>query len=97
MLTLRYYFFYYYEYYQARGAIDYLEISKEFHTVILENIPKMTLFNKTEARRFITLVDTFYDNKVCVHFFFFFNFFSIQDWNDFLLNIIVRTMGNFFN
>ncbi|XP_062582653.1 AFG1-like ATPase [Saccostrea cucullata] len=24
----------------------------------------MTLFNKTEARRFITLVDTFYDNKV---------------------------------
>uniref|UniRef100_A0A8W8JFW5 Lactation elevated protein 1 n=1 Tax=Magallana gigas TaxID=29159 RepID=A0A8W8JFW5_MAGGI len=49
---------------QARGAIDYLEISKEFHTVILENIPKMTLFNKTEARRFITLVDTFYDNKV---------------------------------
>ncbi|XP_061167466.1 AFG1-like ATPase [Saccostrea echinata] len=49
---------------QARGAIDYLEISKEFDTVILENIPKMTLFNKTEARRFITLVDTFYDNKV---------------------------------
>ncbi|XP_056014027.1 AFG1-like ATPase isoform X2 [Ostrea edulis] len=51
---------------QARGAIDYLEISKEFDTVILQNIPKMTLFNKTEARRFITLVDTFYDNKVRV-------------------------------
>lgn len=69
MLMLRRYFFYYHESFKARGAIDYLEISKEFHTVILENIPKMTLFNKTEARRFITLVDTFYDNKVCVNFF----------------------------
>lgn len=67
MLTLGL-FLYNYESFKARGAIDYLEISKEFHTVILENIPKMTLFNKTEARRFITLVDTFYDNKVCVNF-----------------------------
>lgn len=67
MLSL---FLYIYESFKARGAIDYLEISKEFHTVILENIPKMTLFNKTEARRFITLVDTFYDNKVCFNWIF---------------------------
>lgn len=46
------------------GAVDYLEISKEFHTVILRNIPEMSLRQKSAARRFITLVDTFYDSQV---------------------------------
>lgn len=50
--------------FQARGAVDYLEISKHFHTVILRNIPRMTLKQKSEAKRFIVMVDTFYDNKV---------------------------------
>ncbi|KAJ8314746.1 hypothetical protein KUTeg_006896 [Tegillarca granosa] len=46
------------------GAADYIEISQEFDTVFIREIPHMTLSRKTEARRFITLVDTFYDNKV---------------------------------
>ncbi|XP_064613805.1 AFG1-like ATPase [Liolophura sinensis] len=46
------------------GAADYLAISQEFDTVILRNIPAMSLNRKTEARRFITLIDTFYDNKL---------------------------------
>lgn len=64
MLMLSF-FFYIYEFFKVRGVIDYLEISKEFYIVILENIFKMILFNKTEVRRFIILVDIFYDNKVC--------------------------------
>lgn len=51
---------------QPLGAIDYLEISQTFDTVILRNIPKMSLSRKSEARRFITLIDTLYDGKVRV-------------------------------
>ncbi|XP_033741440.1 AFG1-like ATPase isoform X2 [Pecten maximus] len=51
---------------QPLGAIDYLEISHTFDTVILRNIPKMSLSRKSEARRFITLIDTLYDRKVRV-------------------------------
>lgn len=46
------------------GAADYLAMSQLFHTVILRNIPQITIEKKTQARRFITLVDTFYDNRV---------------------------------
>tara|TARA_R110002050_G_scaffold125599_1_gene245418 strand:+ start:2390 stop:2827 length:438 start_codon:yes stop_codon:yes gene_type:complete len=45
------------------GAADYIEIARNYHTVFLENIPKMTLKQKTEARRFITLVDALYEYK----------------------------------
>ncbi|KAK3793217.1 hypothetical protein RRG08_003341 [Elysia crispata] len=48
------------------GAIDYLEISKEFDVVILRGVPQMNLGNRTEARRFITLIDTLYDHKIKV-------------------------------
>ncbi|XP_046560016.1 AFG1-like ATPase, partial [Haliotis rubra] len=50
----------------ALGAVDYLRISQEFDVVIIRDIPQMTLQNKTEGRRFITLIDNFYDNKVKV-------------------------------
>ncbi|XP_077018682.1 AFG1-like ATPase isoform X1 [Tamandua tetradactyla] len=46
------------------GASDYLELSNNFDTVFLRNIPQFTLAKRTEARRFITLIDTFYDSKV---------------------------------
>ena len=49
---------------QALGAIDYLEISQNFDSVIVRNIPKMTLKQKSEAKRFIVMIDTFYDSKV---------------------------------
>lgn len=48
------------------GASDYLEISTVFDTVFIRNIPLLTLNKKTQARRFITLIDTFYDYKVRV-------------------------------
>ena len=49
---------------QPLGAIDYLEISKQFDTLILRDIPDLTLEKRVEGRRFITLIDTIYDNKV---------------------------------
>ncbi|KAF8793127.1 AFG1-like ATPase isoform X1 [Argiope bruennichi] len=48
------------------GAIDYLVISQVFNVVIIRDIPQMTRRQKSQARRFITLIDTFYDNKVRV-------------------------------
>ncbi|XP_067631789.1 putative ATPase N2B [Eurosta solidaginis] len=45
---------------------DYLQVAQLFHTVLIRDIPKMTLFQKTQMRRFITLIDTLYDNRVRV-------------------------------
>ncbi|XP_077977398.1 AFG1-like ATPase [Glandiceps talaboti] len=49
---------------KPRSAADYIRISQEFHTVIIRNLPQMSLNQRTEARRFIILIDTFYDHKV---------------------------------
>jgi cell division protein ZapE len=46
------------------GAADYLAVAEQFHTVILENIPTMTVERRNEAKRFIMLVDAFYDAHV---------------------------------
>lgn len=53
---------------QPLGADDYDRIGKLFHTVIIRNIPQMTLKMKSEMRRFITLIDMMYDNRVRVVF-----------------------------
>lgn len=49
---------------QPLGASDYLELSQVFHTIIIRDIPQLNLRLKSQARRFITLIDTLYDNKV---------------------------------
>uniref|UniRef100_A0A8D2J8L2 AFG1 like ATPase n=1 Tax=Varanus komodoensis TaxID=61221 RepID=A0A8D2J8L2_VARKO len=46
------------------GASDYLEIAMNFDLVFVHHIPIFTMAKRTQARRFITLVDTFYDKKV---------------------------------
>ncbi len=46
------------------GASDYLAIADEFHTIIVEDIPVMDLERRNEAKRFIILIDTFYDRRV---------------------------------
>jgi len=46
------------------GAPDYLKLARTFHTIILENIPQLNAEKRNEARRFIILVDTLYDNGV---------------------------------
>uniref|UniRef100_A0A8C3U282 AFG1 like ATPase n=1 Tax=Catharus ustulatus TaxID=91951 RepID=A0A8C3U282_CATUS len=46
------------------GASDYLEISKHFDTAFVRDIPLLTIAKRTQTRRFITLIDTFYEHKV---------------------------------
>lgn len=47
-----------------RGAADYIEIARQCHTVLLSNVPIITPTLDNEARRFINLVDEFYDHNV---------------------------------
>jgi cell division protein ZapE len=49
---------------EALGPADYLEIARRYHTLILEEIPRMGEALKNEAQRFITLIDALYENKV---------------------------------
>ncbi|MDP9056242.1 MAG: cell division protein ZapE [Pseudomonadota bacterium] len=49
---------------EARGASDYIAIAHAYHTVILVGIPRMGPENRNEAARFVTLIDTLYENKV---------------------------------
>lgn len=46
------------------GSGDYLAIAHAFHTLLIENIPVMGRANRNEARRFINLIDTLYDEGV---------------------------------
>jgi cell division protein ZapE len=46
------------------GAADYLAVAEEFHTVVLEDIPRMGFERRNEAKRFIMLIDTLYDSHV---------------------------------
>ncbi|KAI6182012.1 hypothetical protein M3Y99_01962700 [Aphelenchoides fujianensis] len=48
------------------GATDYLAIARVFHWVILRDVPVLTKSNLGAARRFITLIDTLYDNSIRV-------------------------------
>ena len=47
-----------------RGAADYIEIAREFHTVLLGGAPRMDERADNPARRFITLIDELYDRHV---------------------------------
>ena len=47
-----------------RSQNDYLEIAKQFHTVILSGVPYMPPRMTNEARRFIWLIDVLYDHKI---------------------------------
>jgi len=47
-----------------RSQNDYLALAEEYHTVMLSNVPKMTLDDSSAARRFTWLVDVLYDHRV---------------------------------
>lgn len=47
-----------------RSQLDYLEIAKSFHTVLLSGVPKLNESQTNEAIYLINLVDVFYDAKV---------------------------------
>ncbi|MBL4583972.1 MAG: AFG1 family ATPase [Pseudomonadales bacterium] len=47
-----------------RSQNDYIELSRIFHTVLISNVPKFTAETEDLARRFINLIDEFYDRSV---------------------------------
>ena len=47
-----------------RSQQDYIEIARWYPTVIVSGVPVMSVDHENQARRFIALVDEFYDRKV---------------------------------
>ena len=49
---------------KPRGSSDFIELARAFNTVLLSNVPQLGEEDSNAARRFITLVDEFYDRGV---------------------------------
>ena len=49
---------------QPRSTADYIEIAKSFNTVLLSEVPPLSESNADATRRFINLIDEFYDRNV---------------------------------
>lgn len=47
-----------------RGVIDYIEVARAYHTILISNVPEFTPQTEDTARRFIELVDELYDRGV---------------------------------
>ena len=47
-----------------RSVADYIEIARDFHTVVLSGVPVLDDDRRDPVRRFIHLVDEFYDRNV---------------------------------
>ena len=48
------------------GAVDYLGLTQVFHTILVDGIPRLDPARRDTARRFINLIDTLYDSRVCL-------------------------------
>ena len=49
-----------------RSKVDYVELSRLFHTIFLSNIPLLGIEGDDPARRFVELIDELYDRRVNV-------------------------------
>lgn len=49
---------------EPRSANDFIEIANHFTTVLVDNVPELTDVLRDPTRRFIYLVDEFYDRRV---------------------------------
>lgn len=47
-----------------RSSADYIEIARDFHTVLLSSVPRFDAGNEDAARRFVYLIDELYDRHV---------------------------------
>ena len=52
-----------------RNAADYIELSKLYHTIVIYGLFSMSNEQENQARRFVALVDEFYDRNVNLQFF----------------------------
>jgi cell division protein ZapE len=48
---------------QPLGPADYLAIAERFHTLILDDIPRLSAERRNEAKRFSTLIDALYEHR----------------------------------
>ncbi len=46
------------------AASDYLRLARDYHTIMVDRIPVMDYAERNAAKRFISLIDTLYDNGV---------------------------------
>lgn len=46
------------------SSLDYLHLAHAFHTIMIDGIPRISPERRDVARRFVTLVDTLYDNRI---------------------------------
>jgi cell division protein ZapE len=46
------------------AASDYLRLARDYHTIMIDRVPVMDYADRNAAKRFITLIDTLYDNGV---------------------------------
>ena len=46
------------------AASDYLRLARDYHTIMVDHVPVMDYAERNAAKRFITLIDTLYDNAV---------------------------------
>ena len=46
------------------GASDYLRLAHDYHTILIDRVPVMDYADRNAAKRFISLIDTLYDNGV---------------------------------
>ncbi|MBA7468553.1 Cell division protein ZapE [subsurface metagenome] len=46
------------------AASDYLRLAHDYHTILVDRIPVMDYGDRNAAKRFISLIDTLYDNGV---------------------------------
>jgi cell division protein ZapE len=46
------------------AASDYLRLARDYHTILIDHVPVMDYGDRNAAKRFISLIDTLYDNAV---------------------------------
>ena len=49
-----------------RSQNDYIELAHLYHTIFISNVPEFARGDENAARRFIMLIDEFYDRNVNV-------------------------------
>lgn len=47
-----------------RAKADYIELARRYHTVLVSGVPRFTVDDEDRLRRFVWLVDEFYDRRV---------------------------------
>ncbi|KAI6784448.1 ATPase family [Emericellopsis cladophorae] len=48
---------------ESFGPADYITMASTYHTFIIDRVPVLTILQKNEARRFITLLDALYEAR----------------------------------